>query len=141
MFERASLNLRMKEFHRHSLKYSISETGSNRDFEAKCRREIILHRSTIVLVCRFYQKWLKMTRYTTPVYFVSFMHEDNQFRSFFTAANYLFFDGFLSAFSCKPLTFSEWINDFVYFVEGCRHESTKVHQCVIDDPPRDFLVT
>lgn len=70
-----------------------------------------------------------------------FVEKHDEFRSFFTATNYLFFDGFLSPFCRKPETFLEWIGVFVYFVEGCRHESTEVHQCVIDGSARDFFIS
>ena len=131
----------MKELYRHSFKYATSEAGTHRDFEAKSDGEIILHGPTVVLARWFYQKWFKMRRCTAPVYFVSFMYEDHQFGSFFTATNDLLFDRFMYPFCGKPETVLQGIIFFVYFVIGCRHESTEIHECVIDGPARDFLTS
>lgn len=131
----------MKELHRHSLKYATSEARTNRDFEAKSSGEIILYCSTVVLARWFNQKWFKMRRCTAPVYFVSFMYEDNQFCSFFTTTNDLLFDRFMHPFCGKPETVLQGIMFFVYFVVGCRHKSTEVHKCVIDGSARDFLTS
>jgi len=67
-----------------------------------------------------------------------FMEKDDEFRSFFTAANHFLFYRFLSSFCCKPETVLQGIIFFVYTVEGCRHESAEIHKSVIDGPARNF---
>lgn len=116
LFQGARLNLSVKKFHGHSFKDTTSKTWSNRHFESKCRREIILDCSTVVRTRWFYQKWLKMTRYTAPVHFVRFMEKYDDFRSFFTAFHYFLFEGFLFSFCGKPETVFQRIIFSVYLV-------------------------
>lgn len=100
--QRPRLYLCMEEPNGHVIKYATSKARTNGYFESKCRREIILYCSAVVMTRWFYQKWLKMRRCTTPVGFMRFMEKNDEFRSFFTASNNFLFRRLESALSGKP---------------------------------------